>query len=88
MSSINLTHHFLIAMPSMADPYFAKTLTYVCEHNEQGALGVAWRSVRREGGHCVGLFKPRAAKACLHAALLLYAWDGARFSDIYEKLDA
>ena len=27
-------------MPNMADPYFAKTLTYVCEHNEQGALGV------------------------------------------------
>jgi len=40
VSSINLTHHFLIAMPSMADPYFAKSLTYVCEHNEQGALGV------------------------------------------------
>jgi putative transcriptional regulator len=38
--SINLTHHFLIAMPSMADPYFSKTLTYVCEHNDQGALGV------------------------------------------------
>ena len=40
MSSINLTHHFLIAMPNMADPYFAKTLTYVCEHNERGALGL------------------------------------------------
>jgi putative transcriptional regulator len=40
VSPINLTHHFLIAMPNMADPYFAKTLTYVCEHNEQGALGV------------------------------------------------
>ncbi len=40
MSSINLTHHFLIAMPSMADPYFARSLTYVCEHNERGALGV------------------------------------------------
>ena len=40
MSSINLTHHFLIAMPSMADPYFAKSLAYVCEHNDQGALGV------------------------------------------------
>jgi putative transcriptional regulator len=38
--SINLTHHFLIAMPSMADPYFAKSLTYVCEHNDQGALGL------------------------------------------------
>src|SRR5256885_12063817 len=40
MSSINLTHHFLIAMPKMADPYFARTLTYVCEHNDQGALGL------------------------------------------------
>ena len=40
MPSINLTHHFLIAMPSMADPYFAKTLTFVCEHNAQGALGI------------------------------------------------
>ena len=39
-SSINLTHHFLIAMPNMADPYFAKTLTYICEHNDQGALGL------------------------------------------------
>ena len=40
MSSIDLTNHFLIAMPNMADPYFAKTLTYVCEHNDQGALGI------------------------------------------------
>ena len=37
---MNLTNHFLIAMPAMADPYFAKTLTFICEHNEQGALGV------------------------------------------------
>ena len=40
MSSINLTHHFLIAMPSMADPNFSRTLTYICEHNDQGALGL------------------------------------------------
>ena len=40
MSSIDLTNHFLIAMPNMADPYFARTLTYVCEHNDQGALGI------------------------------------------------
>jgi putative transcriptional regulator len=38
--SVNLTHHFLIAMPSMADPHFAHTLTYVCEHNPEGALGI------------------------------------------------
>ncbi len=38
--TVNLTHHFLIAMPGMVDPNFARTLTYLAEHNEQGALGV------------------------------------------------
>lgn len=51
-----------------------------------GSAGVAYRSVRRPGGQCVGLFRPRGASACRHAAILLYAWDGARFTDIYEKL--
>ena len=40
MQSVNLTNHFLIAMPNMADPHFAKSLTFICEHNDQGALGV------------------------------------------------
>src|SRR5688572_9765005 len=40
MQQVNLTHHFLIAMPAMADPHFAKSLTLVCEHNDQGALGL------------------------------------------------
>lgn len=40
MSSMNLTHHFLIAMPAMTDPFFAKSLTYVCEHNDEGAMGI------------------------------------------------
>ena len=40
MQKVNLTHHFLIAMPAMADPHFAKSLTFVCEHNDQGALGI------------------------------------------------
>lgn len=40
VQEVNLTHHFLIAMPAMVDPNFARTLTYICEHNEQGALGV------------------------------------------------
>jgi len=35
MSQLDFRHHFLIAMPAMADPAFTKTLVYVCEHNEQ-----------------------------------------------------
>ncbi len=50
-----------------------------------GSAGVAYRSVRHERGQCVGLFTPRGASRCLHAAYLLYAWDGQRFTDIYEK---
>ena len=38
--SVCLTHNFLIAMPAMTDPNFSRSLTYVCEHNEQGALGI------------------------------------------------
>ena len=38
--SINLTHHFLIAMPSLEDETFAKSVVYVCEHSERGAMGL------------------------------------------------
>lgn len=51
-----------------------------------GSAGVAYRSVRRPGGHCAGLFSPRGARDCHHAAYLLYAWDGVRFTDVYEKM--
>lgn len=37
---INLTHHFLIAMPGMADETFSGTVVYVWEHTDQGALGL------------------------------------------------
>ncbi|MEK6591664.1 MAG: YqgE/AlgH family protein [Pseudomonadota bacterium] len=40
MQNVNLSQHFLIAMPAMVDPHFSKTLTFICEHNDQGALGV------------------------------------------------
>ena len=36
----NFTNHFLIAMPSLGESVFGKTVTYVCEHNDQGALGI------------------------------------------------
>jgi len=39
-ASANFSDHFLIAMPGMVDPNFAHTLTYVCEHSEEGALGI------------------------------------------------
>ena len=40
MQNVNLTDHFLIAMPAMDDSFFSKTLVYIAEHNDQGALGI------------------------------------------------
>jgi len=40
MSKFDLTNHFLIAMPTMQEGFFAGTLTYICEHDENGALGL------------------------------------------------
>lgn len=36
----SLANHFLIAMPTLADPHFSHTVTYICEHNEDGAMGI------------------------------------------------
>jgi putative transcriptional regulator len=37
---MNLTHHFLIAMPGLEDVSFAGSVVYLCEHSERGALGL------------------------------------------------
>ncbi|MDT0175786.1 YqgE/AlgH family protein [Pantoea sp. RRHST58] len=37
---MNLQHHFLIAMPSLQDPFFKRSVVYICEHNEEGAMGL------------------------------------------------
>lgn len=35
-----LSNHFLVAMPSLADPNFRGSVTFICEHNDKGALGI------------------------------------------------
>ena len=37
---INFENQLLIAMPALDDSYFNKTVTYICEHNEEGAMGL------------------------------------------------
>ena len=40
MKTTNLTNHFIIAMPSLLDDNFNQTVTYICEHNENGSFGL------------------------------------------------
>jgi len=37
---MNLQHHFLIAMPALQDPLFKRSVVYICEHNDEGAMGL------------------------------------------------
>jgi putative transcriptional regulator len=37
---INLTNHFLIAMPRLEDEQFSRSVVYLCDHSERGALGL------------------------------------------------
>ena len=37
---MDLTNQFLIAMPSLADPNFHRTVTLMCAHSEDGAMGI------------------------------------------------
>lgn len=50
-----LSNQFLIAMPTLADPSFFHTVTYLCQHNEDGALGIV---INRPAGMTLGdIFK-------------------------------
>lgn len=51
MQGSYLTNQFLIAMPTMGDPNFDKTVTFICEHNADGALGLV---VNRPSGMNLG----------------------------------
>lgn len=37
---LSLSNHFLIAMPNLNDPHFEQSVSYICEHNNEGAMGV------------------------------------------------
>ncbi len=51
---------------------------------EGGALGVAYPSVRRRGGTCIGAFRPRAVGPPRQERHLKYRWNGARVDRYFE----
>lgn len=41
MIEINyLNNQFIVAMPALADPVFSHTVTFLCQHTKDGALGI------------------------------------------------
>jgi hypothetical protein len=54
------------------------------ELRERGADGICYDSVRREGGECVAVFRPRCVGPCKPVKHLIFRWDGAEISSILE----
>ena len=40
LTSGSLRGHLLISMPGLTDPNFSRSLTYICEHDDNGAMGI------------------------------------------------
>lgn len=52
---------------------------------KDGSNGVAYDSVRRDGGECVAVFRPPLLSNARQERHLCYVWDGARITTVYEK---
>jgi len=54
------------------------------ELREQTSWGLHYRSVRRSGGECVAVLRPKALKGVRQGAHYAYLWDGERVRDVLQ----
>ena len=54
------------------------------ELRDAGSNGIAFESVRRHGGECVAVFRPRLVQNVRQSVHLRYAWDGNSIANVYE----
>jgi hypothetical protein len=72
-------------LPDVYDPSsYVASQALGRELRAAGSNGVAFDSVRRDGGECVAVFRPRLVQNVRQGVHLRYAWDGAAISQVYE----
>jgi len=54
---------------------------------DEGSDGIAYQSVRHEGGECAAIFRPRLLSNCRQERHVCYVWDGSSIVTVYEKKD-
>jgi len=71
--------------PDIYDPAsYAASQKFGRQLRDAGSNGVAFDSVRRTGGECVAIFRPRLIQNVRQSVHLRYAWDGATIAHVYE----
>lgn len=74
------------ALPEIYDPdNYAASQALARQLRRNGSWGIAAESVRRPGGECVAVFRPRALSRCRDARYLCYVWNGRSIDTVYEK---
>lgn len=72
-------------MPDVYDPAsYQASQKLGRELRNRGSNGIAFESVRRPGGECVAIFRPRLVQNVRQSVHLRYAWDGNSISHVYE----
>ncbi len=64
---------------------YAMSQALAAQLRDDGADGIAYLSVRHDGGECVAVFRPRLLSNCRQERHLCYVWDGQSITMIYEK---
>ena len=64
---------------------YADSQAFGRARRSEGAGGIVYDSVRRPGGECVAMFRPRLVKRCTQGPHVCFVWDGAAITGWYEK---
>jgi hypothetical protein len=73
------------SLAAIYDPSsYAASQKFGRQLRDAGANGVAFDSVRRAGGECVAIFRPRLVQNVRQSVHLRYAWDGNSIAHVYE----
>lgn len=71
----------------MSPDSYVASQTFGRARRKDGANGIVYESVRREGGHCVAAFRPKLITSCKQGPHICFVWDGEAIVGWYEKSD-
>ncbi|MFL5637788.1 MAG: RES family NAD+ phosphorylase [Gemmatimonadaceae bacterium] len=63
---------------------YSRSQSLAVDLHERGADGIAYDSVRRQGGECVAVFRPRCVGPCFPVKRVIFRWDGETISAVLE----
>ena len=69
----------------MSPDSYAASQVFGRKQREAGAGGIVFDSVRRAGGLCVAIFRPRLVTAFRQGPHICFVWDGRHVTGWYEK---